>query len=145
MTTENKWTVEQCCCFCTLRTGSLIIAVFALVMTVINLVSSVYAASSGHGYASWVSFILDVCHLIACIMLVFGIQKEKSNYVMLWVWTTIVMIVLTLITAVISFIELSWQNAIIMVLTVIIYGYCVVVVRSYAISMQMKSVVSNPA
>ncbi|CAL4072023.1 unnamed protein product [Meganyctiphanes norvegica] len=141
--TEQKCIVGQCCCGCTLRTGSMIIAVLSLVGNIFLLANSSYAAVQGHNNASWVSVVVALLHFIVSVLLIVGIRQEKRNFMMIWVWVTLVRIVISAIMAVIAFIGLVWQVAISLVITVLLYGYCAVVVRSYALS--VSGVVGSPA
>ena len=131
--TEHKYTIGQCCCGCTLKTGSLIIAIFSLVVNLLNLAMSIQAVTLGF-YPSWVSVIVDILYSIVSVLLIIGIQQEKRNFIMVWVWTSIVVVVINLIIGVISAIGLLWINAIALFINIIILVYFIVVVRSYAIS-----------
>merc|ERR1712142_144258 len=125
--TEHKFTVDQCCCGCTLRTGSMIIAILYLISDILILAEAAYAATSGHQSSSWMGVIVS-------ILLVLGIRQEKRNFIMVWVWVTIVYCVLIAILAIFSFIALAWGAAVYLTVQFLISGYFCVVVRSYAIS-----------
>jgi len=134
--TEQKCLVQQCCCGCTLRTGSMIIAVLNLIANIFNIANGAYSAvGPDHYQGGWVGVIVAILHLIVSILLIIGINKEKRNFIMIWVWVSIVVIVITLIVGVISIFSGGLSVLIASIIAVLLWGYCVVVVRSYAISL----------
>jgi len=121
----------------------MIIAVLSLIGNCLILAESAYKATAGHQNSSWMGVIIAILHFIVSVLLVLGIRQEKRNFIMIWVWMTLVYVVLLIIFAVLSFIGLAWGIAIYLTVQFLISGYFVVVVRSYAIT--ISGGVGSPA
>lgn len=111
----------------------MIIAILNLIANVILVANNVYAAvGPAHYQGGWVGVIMSILHLIVSILLLLGIRKEKRNFIMIWVWTTIVIIVITLIYGIVAIFAAEFNILISSIITILVWSYCVVVVRSYA-------------
>ncbi|CAL4066793.1 unnamed protein product, partial [Meganyctiphanes norvegica] len=114
------------------------------VLTVLGLGNFVREVILGGSYThavTWMSGIIYLLHFIVSILLVIGIKQEKVQFIMINVWVSIVDIALLLINAVMIFVlGLTWPIFVVSLIYLIVLGYCVVVVRSYAISIGVGAV-----
>lgn len=113
-----------------------------MIIAVLNLIGNIFqgalgaysAVGSHHNQGGWVGLIIAILAVIVSILLIIGIQKEKRNFIMIWVWTTIVMLVIFVILAILNIFSGDITSFISSLIAVLLWAYCVVVVRSYAIS-----------
>jgi len=113
----------------------MIIAILNLLGNIFQGANGAYAAVGGHDQGGWVGLIISILAIIVSILLIIGIQKEKRNFIMIWVWTMIVILVITLILGILSIFSGNLSFLIASLIAVLLWGYCVVVVRSYALSL----------
>ncbi|XP_064119800.1 uncharacterized protein LOC135224592 isoform X3 [Macrobrachium nipponense] len=131
---EHKCLLSQCCCGCSLRTGSLAIGIIGLVFAALHAIYGIYHGINGISQG-WVNMVVGILNVILCAVLIQGIRLEKRSMIMVWVWVQSILIAINIILGVIEII--LTLNFIVAILLFIIMGiavYCVLVVRSYAIS-----------
>jgi len=141
---DNKYTVSQFCCGCTLRTGALVIGIIYVVGYLLQALTFLSYAINGGPVNVWYSFIIYLVQFIAACMLIHGVRMDRSDLVKVFVWTTCVLVVLKLIDVIILAINLMFVPMISPILSVIFDIYCIVVVRSYAIELA-GGVATSPA
>ncbi|XP_059053470.1 uncharacterized protein LOC131847826 isoform X1 [Achroia grisella] len=140
--------VDKCCCF-SLRTGSVLIAIWNIFVVVCHASASVAYHSACKRTKSdiphnimyaieWISIVLDVLVFIASIILLIGIFYENPNFVLFYIYVLICRIVLSIILLICFLIfglgkicEIPLLNYISMALGIIVYVYFVVVINSY--------------
>lgn len=113
----------------------MIIAIITIIASIFQVANSGYAAGVGHNNAGWVGVIMYIINLIVSIMLLIGVRKEKRNFLMIWVWFSIICLVINLIAGGLGVLGGSFELLITAIISAIITGYCVVVVRSYAFTL----------
>ncbi|XP_027234609.1 uncharacterized protein [Penaeus vannamei] len=87
--------VHSCCCGCTLRTGSLVIAILSLIGCIFNIVSNILSGLAGFP-AAWGAVAVNVVGLLITVMLLVGIQKNNRSLVMAWVWINAILMVINI-------------------------------------------------
>ncbi|XP_066976764.1 uncharacterized protein [Macrobrachium rosenbergii] len=131
---EHKCLLTQCCCGCSLRTGSLAIGIVGLVLAVMHTIYGIYHGINGISQG-WVNMLVGILNVILCAVLIQGIRQEKRSMIMAWVWVQSILIAINIILGVIEIIlTLNFIFAILLFIIMGIAIYCVLVVRSYAIS-----------
>ncbi|XP_071514823.1 uncharacterized protein [Panulirus ornatus] len=124
------------CCFCaSLRTGSLIIAIFTLVISLFGAAYSIFLGVTGSN-EGWVDLAIDIIHIVLASILINGICTERRSLVNLWVWGTAFLVAVAIVLGIV-FILLtdSLYVAIVLFIVSVIQIYFVLVVRSYALTL----------
>ncbi|KAF2367626.1 hypothetical protein FHG87_001630 [Trinorchestia longiramus] len=134
---SEKCMVTQCCCGCTLRTGALATAIFCLVSALINAIFSVVALVRDKEQTSWFSIIVNIVVLIIAILLFVGVTKEKPNFIRIWIYVEIVLVILTLISSIVLFFK-GWHlgSLIVALIIVAVMIYLIIVVRSFVLQLE---------
>ncbi|XP_066941233.1 uncharacterized protein [Macrobrachium rosenbergii] len=133
---EQKFVLTSCCCGCSLRTGALIIAILSLVLSLIGLGLGIFAGVIGL-LEGWFDVAIDVINIILAAILIHGIRTEQRRFVLAWVWTTVVTIILTVVLGLfVIFLSSSVTAAIILFIFAAIQTYFILVVWSYAVSLE---------
>ncbi|XP_064084068.1 uncharacterized protein LOC135199865 isoform X2 [Macrobrachium nipponense] len=136
MANQNNWTLSSCCCGCSLRTGTLIIAILSLIFSLVGLGFGIFAGVSGLT-EGWLDVGIDVVNIILAAVLIHGIRTERRPLVLVWVWATIVTVILTVALGIfIILLTSSLTAAVILFIFAAIQSYFILVVRSYAISLE---------
>jgi len=81
--------IQNCCCCVTLKTGSVIIGVVTLSMSLIFIVLSSLLAYQEALLEDIVSIILHIVYLISSIMLIYGSVKNNRWMVFSWILVTV--------------------------------------------------------
>jgi len=150
-------TVSHCCCGCSLRTGTIIIAIYLLICSILLtsfssvLLYSVSTDEDHHRDVVMENDLVLVKHnrelrmplisgiiggtiqMILNILLLVGVNKEKINLVIIWIMAYVVIFGLILMALVISFFQFP-TSPFFQVVAVINIGltlYFLLVVRSY--------------
>ncbi|KAG7156028.1 uncharacterized protein LOC121854229 [Homarus americanus] len=131
---ENKKILGNCCFFVSLRTGSLLIALFSLLFSMIGAAYSLYLGLIGN-LEGWPDLIIDIVHLVLASILIHGVRSENVQLVNIWVWVTSILVGITIILGILIIILTdSLIGAIILLVVSVLQIYFVLVVRSYAVS-----------
>ncbi|XP_045593576.1 uncharacterized protein [Procambarus clarkii] len=131
----EKCVLSSSCCGCSLRSGSLAIGIISLIFGILYGIFGIYNGVKGHK-EGWVTLVVNLITIAICIILIQGIRKERRGWVMTWVWTTGIIIAINIILIVIGIIlTLNFIGGIIALICMGIAVYCVLVVRSYALSL----------
>ncbi|ROT65988.1 hypothetical protein C7M84_016024 [Penaeus vannamei] len=110
---DNRTLVNSCCCGCSLRTGTLIIAALSLIYGLLGVAYSIYIIVAGVT-EGW----LDLC---------------RRRLVLAWVWAAVLSVILGIVLGVLYVIVTqSFVVAIIIGVISAIQAYFVVVVHSFA-------------
>jgi len=134
---SEKFTVTQCCCGCTLKTGSLIIGILCLIGSLIGTIQFSFGAVTYNHPALWYGAVVQIVMLIAAILLVHGARTEQASLVRVWVYIQSVITILQVINLVIVVItSFTIGNLISALLTIALCIYFIIVVRSYAIELE---------
>jgi len=134
---DRKCVLGQCCCGCTLKTGAWATAIFCLIGSVINTANAIYDATSRHNNSSWGAVIVSVIMLIVAIFLMHGVRTEQPRLIWIWVYTQIVLTVLTTILLIVGAVgTLNFVGLVAGLLIVGLIIYFILVVRSYAIELE---------
>ncbi|KAG7166592.1 hypothetical protein Hamer_G023961 [Homarus americanus] len=80
---NQKFVVKSCCCGCTLRTASIIIAVFSLVYGLASAGYSISLGVTGLNEA-WLDLVINIYNVIFTIILMHGIRKDHHRLIMAW-------------------------------------------------------------
>ncbi|XP_042233391.1 uncharacterized protein LOC121873756, partial [Homarus americanus] len=132
---EHKWVLSASCCGCSLRSGTLAIGILGVIGCILNIISGIYLGVKGFA-DGWITMAVSIIHLIVNILLIQGVKQERRSFVMLWVWVSIICVVLYSILAVVTIIvSLNIAYAITVFIVVGVIIYCILVVRSYALSL----------
>ncbi|XP_068226320.1 uncharacterized protein [Palaemon carinicauda] len=133
---NQKFVLTSCCCGCSLRTGSLIIAILSLIFSLVGLGLGIFAGVNGLT-EGWLDVGIDVVNIILAAILIHGIRTERRSLVLVWVWATIVTVILTIALGIfIILLTSSLTAAIILFIFAAIQSYFILVVRSNAISLE---------
>ncbi|XP_042236908.1 uncharacterized protein LOC121876069 [Homarus americanus] len=132
---EHKCVLSASCCGCSLRSGTLAIGILGVIGCILNIISGIYLGVKGFA-DGWITMAVSIIHLIVNILLIQGVKQERRSFVMLWVWVSIICVVLYSILAVVTIIvSLNIAYAITVFIVVGVIIYCILVVRSYALSL----------
>ncbi|XP_042884005.1 uncharacterized protein LOC122260696 [Penaeus japonicus] len=123
--------VQSCCCGCTLRTGSLVVAILSLIGSIYNIVSGAIGAVAGIP-AAWGTVVASAVALIIAIMLLIGIQKNNRSLVMAWVWINSILIVINIALAITLIALGGIAMGVSFLIAYLISIYFIVVVYSFA-------------
>lgn len=129
-------TVPGCCCCCSLRQGTLILGWLSLVLGIVNVGTQAnYSVQTGDALG-WVNFTLSICNILMAVCLLTGVYQMKPGLLMLWVYTTTVLLFIGIILAIVLM-AVSGVIAIgiVLIIPCALQIYYIVVVRSYAIEM----------
>ncbi|XP_042226384.1 uncharacterized protein LOC121869212 [Homarus americanus] len=138
---NQKFVVKSCCCGCTLRTASIIIAVFSLVYGLASAGYSISLGVTGLNEA-WLDLVINIYNVIFTIILMHGIRKDHHRLIMAWVWATGLSIALNITLGIVFLlITLSIVAAFVLFLTSALQVYFLVVVRSYGLSLTPRNTV----
>nr|XP_027234608.1 uncharacterized protein LOC113825948 [Penaeus vannamei] len=132
---EQKCVLASCCCGCSLRSGSLAIGIVGLVISTIAAIYGIVRGVNGETQG-WIDMAVQIIEIVICIILIQGIRKEHRGMVMVWVWVSTIMIAINIVLIVITII--LTLNIIFAIIAFIVFGiaiYCVLVVRSYALTL----------
>ncbi|XP_068226321.1 uncharacterized protein [Palaemon carinicauda] len=133
---DQKFVLTSCCCGCSLRTGSLIIAILSLVLSLISLGVGIFAGVSGL-IVGWIDVAIAVANIILVAVLIHGIRTEQRRLVLAWVWATVVIVILDVILGIFAVLLFSSVTAaIILFIFAAIQAYFILVVWSYAVSLE---------
>lgn len=133
---EHKCTVTYCCCGCSLRSGSLAIGITVLILSLISAIYNIFGAIKHGGVDGWIGFVINLLVVIVSCFLMQGIRQERRGYVMTWVYTMAVLIIINIIFAVIVLVTtFDLAFGLITVGVMILFIYLVVVVRSYGLTL----------
>lgn len=128
--------VVRNCCFCfSLRSGSYIIAVLALIFNLILIVNDAYNAITKQRSYLWIGVAIYFIGMLLAVMLFYGTRNDKKVMIWAWVWINGFILSLTLIYIIIclSLLWLSVLNSFFAFLVLVIEIYFLLVVRSFAI------------
>jgi len=134
---DRKCVLSSCCCGCTLRTGAWVTSILVLIGSIINASNAIYDAVKGHNNGSWFNAVISIIMLVIAIFLMHGVRTENPRLIWIWVYTQIVLVILTLIGLIIGVI--GTLNIIGLIIGLVIIGffvYFILVVRSYAIELE---------
>ncbi|XP_047496584.1 uncharacterized protein LOC125044170 [Penaeus chinensis] len=132
---EQKCVLNSCCCGCSLRSGSLAIGIVGLVLSIIAAIYGIVRGVNGDKQG-WIDMAVQIIEIVICIILIQGIRKEHRGMVMVWVWVSAIIIAINIILVIIAVI--LTLNIIFAIIAFIIFGiaiYCILVVRSYALTL----------
>ncbi|XP_066942432.1 uncharacterized protein [Macrobrachium rosenbergii] len=133
---DKKLLLKTCCCGCSLRIGSLIVAILSLILGLIGLGLSIFAGLNGLA-GGWLNVAINIVNIILVALLIHGIKKEQNRFVLAWVWTTMVTIILTVFLGIFVILLSSLvMEGVIFFAVAIIQTYFILVVRSYSASLQ---------
>ncbi|XP_067011747.2 uncharacterized protein [Anabrus simplex] len=152
------WRVSDCCCGCSLKTGSKCIGIgnalygaFCLIGTIVMAVKFPYQDTT-NGSKDDMEMEKSAFFIVNCInvtvmalniifnsLLVYGVSKEKPALIRSWIFYTAIFLgvhgVLNVLSATINFTHGETQQAAICLFSIIfnlaLQGYFIVVVRSY--------------
>jgi len=142
---SEKFIVNQCCCGCTLKTGSLIIGILCLIGSLAGTIQYGFAAVNYHHAALWFGAVVQIVQLIAAILLVHGARTEQASLVRVWVYVQAVITILQVVSLVIVVVTSFTIGGLISSLIVICCCiYFIIVVRSYALELENGGA-NNPA
>ncbi|XP_042888564.1 uncharacterized protein LOC122264009 [Penaeus japonicus] len=132
---EQKCVLNSCCCGCSLRSGSLAIGIVGLVLSVIAAIYSIIRGVNGDTQG-WIDMAVQLIEVVICIILIQGIRTDHRGMVMVWVWVSAIMIAINIVLVIIGII--LTLNIIFAIIAFIVFGvavYCILVVRSYALTL----------
>ncbi|XP_063608051.1 uncharacterized protein LOC134782481 [Penaeus indicus] len=132
---EQKCVLNSCCCGCSLRSGSLAIGIVGLVLSIIAAIYGIKRGIDGETQG-WIDMVVQIIEIVICIILIQGIRKEHRGMVMVWVWVSSIMIAINIVLVVIAII--MTLNIVFAIIAFIVLGialYCILVVRSYALTL----------
>ncbi|XP_045604050.1 uncharacterized protein [Procambarus clarkii] len=140
---SEKCVLKNCCCGCSLRTGTIIIAVLSLLFGLATAGYSIYLVVAGVT-EGWLDLVINIFNIIVAIVLIHGIRTERAGLVMAWVWATAFSIALSVVLGIVFvFITASLVAAFILFVVSAIQIYFLLVVRSYALSLKHNTLVIN--
>ncbi|XP_077993409.1 uncharacterized protein LOC144447323 [Glandiceps talaboti] len=127
--------LTNCCCCFNIRTGSLICGYFTLIysiiyfiLAIINLITGSDKLTTGYITSNGIDFLLFLLLLIASILLIIGVMKDKPWWFLTWLIYILVLIVIKIITAIVMLFEgITWNallNLILFVIFVAFVIYC---------------------
>jgi len=132
---EPKCLVSQCCCGCTLKTGSLIIGILYIIGYLAQ--SAQLLQLSLHESAFWFFFVISFIQFIASCLLVHGVRTDRADLVRVWVFTTIGLCVLKIIAGIVGTVTTGDITGIIQALiSCILDVYFIIVARSFAYELE---------
>ncbi|XP_053635787.1 uncharacterized protein [Cherax quadricarinatus] len=133
---SQKCLLKSCCCGCSLRTASIIIAVLSLVFAAASGGYSIFLGVSGV-VEGWLDLTINIVKFIIAIVLIHGIRTERRGLVLAWVWVTAVMVGLSItLGIVLVFLTASIVAAFVLFVASAIEIYFLLVVRSYALTLE---------
>ncbi|XP_068226322.1 uncharacterized protein [Palaemon carinicauda] len=134
--TVNDLVVSRCCCFFNLRVGTLIIAIINLLFHIGEGAYGIYLGVNGIP-EGWMDVAIDIINIIFAIILIHGVRTVNRNLVVAWVWASVISVALSIILGVLFILFTnSVIAAVILFVLAAIQIYFIVVVRSYAISLE---------
>ncbi|XP_042870543.1 uncharacterized protein LOC122252249 [Penaeus japonicus] len=129
---DNRVLVNSCCCGCSLRTGSLIIAALSLIYGLLGIAYSIYIVVGGV-VEGWLDLALALLNVIFAIILIVGVRQCRPRLVMAWVWAAVLSVILGVVLGVLYVILTeSFVIAVIICAISAIQAYFIVVVHSFA-------------
>lgn len=142
----EECTVPRCCCCCSLRLGTLILGWLSLVLGIVNVgTQASYSIQSGDALG-WVNFTLSICNILMAVCLLTGVYQMKPNLLMIWVYTTTILLFLGIILAIVMMGASGVIGiGIVLIIPCVLQIYYIVVVRSYAIEMSKPPPYMVPA
>lgn len=130
--TEHKCVVNSCCCGCSLRSGTLAIAIFNLILSLIQIVLGSIAIASG-AIVVWPELVIGILRLIISSILINGVRKESRGQVLAWVWIVTILTVLATISVIVLFVLGSPISYVVDdIIGILLNIYFIIVVRSFA-------------
>lgn len=132
---EQKCVLSQSCCGCSLRSGSLAIGILGVIGGILGTISGIYLGINGNNQG-WVDMVINIITLILAAILIQGVRAEKRGLVMVWVWVMGIIVIINIILGIIAIIlTFNIIGGVILFIIMGIAVYCILVVRSYAISL----------
>ncbi|XP_064084065.1 uncharacterized protein LOC135199862 [Macrobrachium nipponense] len=136
MTANNLVVVPGCCCCFSLRVGTLIIAILNLLFHIGEGAYGIYLGVNGVP-EGWMDLAIDIIMIIFSIILIHGVRTENRNLAVAWVWASAIGVALSIIVGILYIIFTnSVIAAIILFVLAAVQIYFIIVVRSYAISLE---------
>ncbi|XP_064084051.1 uncharacterized protein LOC135199843 [Macrobrachium nipponense] len=133
---EKKLLLRSCCFGCSLRIGSLIVAILSLILGFIGLGLSIFAGLNGSA-GGWLNVAINVFNIVLSALLIHGIKTEQHRFVLAWVWTTMVTVILTVFLGVfVILLSSSVTEGVILFAFALIQTYFILVVRSYSATLE---------
>ncbi|KAK3867076.1 hypothetical protein Pcinc_027438 [Petrolisthes cinctipes] len=130
----------QSCCLCLpLRTGTIIIGVISLVLSLLGVAFSIYQGVLGIT-EGWVDLVIDLIHLILASILLHGVRTDRASLLWTWVLGTGALVIISIIVGIVIIILTnSILGAILLFVVSAWQIYFILVVRSYAIQITMEA------
>merc|ERR1711931_83154 len=98
---EQKCVVSACCCGCSLRSGSLAIGIIYLILAVLAAINGILQGINGSNQG-WIEMAVNLIQAVLCVVLIMGINKENRAMIMVWVWVSIILVVVSAIVAIMA-------------------------------------------
>ncbi|KAK4310327.1 hypothetical protein Pmani_018145 [Petrolisthes manimaculis] len=133
-TSSSSLIKPQSCCLCLpLRTGTIIIGVISLILSLLGVSFSIYQVVFGIT-EGWVDLVIDFIHLILASILLHGVRTERITLLWTWVLGTGTLVIISIIVGIVIIILTnSILGAILLLVVSACQSYFILVVRSYAI------------
>ncbi|XP_064108977.1 uncharacterized protein LOC135217185 [Macrobrachium nipponense] len=146
--------VDKCCCGCSLRTGTIIVAIVDLLFDLLHPIAVIghyIVAKDVAEDDSWITvffvgeLIIGLVDLVFCVLLIVGIRKESVTLIMTWWWWSVMQMALQVVYG-IFFMFYHVTNGVsivvfFMIAALLFYG--VVVVKSYVTSIEKRRKVAD--
>ncbi|XP_066297064.1 uncharacterized protein [Branchiostoma lanceolatum] len=99
---------NSCCGCCDLRTGSVVVGALCLNNAVFAFLYGLATTglSTPGGWTAWVTLILEILFLIACILLLIGIKKGNVTFMKIWLLFAIILVVWELIQIIVRSVQI---------------------------------------
>lgn len=138
---EQKCVVSACCCGCSLRSGSLAIGIIYLILAILAAINGILQGVNGNNQG-WIEMAINLIQAVLCVVLILGINKENRAMIMVWVWVSAIIVVVSVIVAIMAAIAGGIIFGVIILVFLSLQVYFIIVVRSHALTLSGPSTVA---
>jgi len=138
---EQKCVVSVCCCGCSLRSGSLAIGIVYLIFAILAAINGILQGIGGNSQG-WIEMAINIIQAVLCVVLILGINKENRAMIMVWVWVSAIIVIVSGIVTIMAIIGGFIVVGIILLVCLALQVYFIIVVRSHALTLSGPSTVA---
>ncbi|XP_078616560.1 uncharacterized protein LOC144884894 [Branchiostoma floridae x Branchiostoma japonicum] len=101
---------NSCCGCCDLRTGSVVVGSICLNNAVI---AFLYALATNEGlgnpsgWSAWVTLILEIIFLVACVLLLLGVKKGNLTFMKIWLVIAIILVIWEIVQIIVRSVQVA--------------------------------------
>ncbi|XP_064116760.1 uncharacterized protein LOC135222601 isoform X2 [Macrobrachium nipponense] len=133
---EPRFVFKSCCFGISLRRAACIIAGVSLFLQVIGLAGGMFIGIKYGLEEGWMNVVIKLMNIALILALIYAIKTTRQDLVFLWVYGSLMMTILSLAIGIISVVYTKTAvGSVILVTLIALHLYFIVVIRSYAHSM----------